>query len=75
LFTPTSIFVQGKKTCEDLKTKIAQKLDAKSVKGYSRDIAEKDADASDGKVVGTCGGGSNKILYRKVAVASQTPAK
>ncbi len=74
LFVPACSYAQGAKPCEDLKTEIAAKLDAKSVKGYSLDIVAKDADATDGKVVGTCEGGTKKIVYKKGAAAA-TPAK
>jgi len=63
---------QGK-PCEDLKTEIAGKLDAKGVKGYTLDIVAKDKDA-DGKVVGTCEGGSKKIVYSKTAAAPKAAA-
>jgi hypothetical protein len=66
---------QGPKSCEELKTEIAAKLDAKGVKSYSLDIVAKDADATDGKVVGTCEGGAKKILYRKTAAPAAAPAK
>jgi len=56
---------QGAKACEELKTEIAAKLDAKGVKGYTLDIVAKDADAGDAKVVGTCEGGTKKILYKR----------
>jgi len=64
---------QGPKACEDLKTEIAAKLDAKGVKGYTLDIVPKDKDA-EGKVVGTCDGGTKKIIYTKTA-APAAPAK
>jgi hypothetical protein len=66
---------QGPKPCEELKSEIAAKLDAKGVKGYSLDVVEKDKEVTDGKVVGTCEGGTKKIVYRKGASATQTPAK
>ena len=65
MFVPTCSYAQGAKACEDLKTEIAAKLDAKGVKGYTLDIVAKDADAGDAKVVGTCEGGAKKILYKK----------
>ena len=71
---PLTAFAE-KKSCEELKTEIAAKLDAKGVKGYSLDIVAKDADAGDGKVVGTCEAGSKKIIYKKGAAAAETPAK
>jgi hypothetical protein len=64
---------QGPKACEELKTEIAAKLDAKGVKGYTLDIVAKDKDA-EGKVVGTCDGGTKKIIYTKSAPAA-APAK
>jgi hypothetical protein len=70
LFLPACSYAQGPKACEELKTEIATKLDVKGVKSYSLDIAVKDADAADGKVVGTCEGGAKKIVYRKGAAAA-----
>ena len=75
LFVPACGYAQGAKPCEELKTEIAAKLDAKGVKGYSLDIVAKDQDATDGKVVGTCEGGTKKIVYKKESAAPQTPAK
>ena len=66
---------QGPKPCEELKTEIAGKLDGKGVKGYSLDIVAKDAEVTEGKVVGTCEGGTKKIVYKKAAPAATTPAK
>jgi hypothetical protein len=71
---PASSFAQGAKPCEELKTEIAAKLDAKGVKSYTLDIVAKDADAGDGKVVGTCEAGSKKIVYKRDA-AGAAPAK
>ncbi|HZV90333.1 MAG TPA: DUF1161 domain-containing protein [Candidatus Binatus sp.] len=75
LLVPACGYAQASKPCEELKTEIAAKLDAKGVKGYSLDIVAKDADAADGKVVGTCEGGTKKIVYKKGAAAAETPAK
>lgn len=74
LCVPACGYAQGPKACEDLKSEIAAKLDAKGVKSYSLDIVAKNADAADGKVVGTCEAGSKKIVYRKTAAAAE-PAK
>ena len=54
----------GGKPCEELKTEIAAKLDAKKVSGYTLDIVDADK-AGDAKVVGTCEGGAKKITYTK----------
>jgi Protein of unknown function (DUF1161) len=73
LLVPACGYAQGPKACEELKSEIAQKLDAKGVKSYSLDVVEKDKDA-DGKVVGTCDGGSKKIVYRKGAAPADKDA-
>lgn len=66
---------QGAKACEDLKSEITTKLDAKGVKGYTLEIVAKDQDA-EGKAVGTCEGGTKKIMYRRGAAApTQTASK
>jgi hypothetical protein len=65
---------QGPKACEELKDEITKKLDAKGVKGYTLDIVAKDKDA-EGKVVGTCDGGTKKIIYTKAAAPAEAPAK
>jgi hypothetical protein len=59
-----SAFAAGK-PCEELKSEIAAKLDAKSVTGYTLDIVEADKADADAKVVGTCEGGTKKIVYSK----------
>ena len=74
LFVSVPAHAQAAKPCEELKTEIATKLDAKGVKGYTLDIVAKDKDA-EGKVVGTCDGGTKKIIYTKSAAPAATPAK
>ena len=59
----SSTFAAGK-PCEELKTEIAAKLDAKNVTGYTLDIVDADK-AGDAKVVGSCEGGAKKIIYAK----------
>ncbi|TPG81926.1 DUF1161 domain-containing protein [Pseudomonas arsenicoxydans] len=54
----------GGKSCEELKSEIAAKLDAKGVAGYSLEIADKGA-AGGAKVVGTCEKGTKVIVYKK----------
>src|SRR5712671_4074014 len=67
---------QTAKPCEELKDEISKKLDAKGVKGYTLDIVAKDKDA-EGKTVGTCDGGTKKIIYAKTSASAPTatPAK
>ncbi len=59
----SSAFAAGK-SCDDLKTEIAAKLDAKKVTGYTLDIVAADKTA-DAKVVGSCEGGAKKITYTR----------
>jgi len=56
-------FAAGK-PCEELKSEIAAKLDAKGVSGYSLEIVDRGT-ATDGKVVGKCEGGAKEIIYKK----------
>ena len=64
----SSTFAAGK-PCEELKTEIAAKLDAKNVTGYTLDIVDASDKADDAKkaakVVGSCEGGAKKITYAK----------
>ena len=54
----------AKKSCEELKAEIEAKLNAKGVKAYTLEIvaAEK---VKDEKVVGSCDGGTKKIIYKR----------
>src|SRR6266852_2312328 len=72
--TQTQAPAQAAKPCEELKDEISKKLDAKGVKGYTLDIVAKDKDA-EGKIFGTCEGGTKKILYTKTSAPAATPAK
>lgn len=56
-------FAAGK-PCEDLKSEIAAKIDAKGASNYSLEVVDKGA-AADGKVVGTCEGGTKEIVYKR----------
>jgi len=52
------------KPCEELKGEIAEKMKKNGVKEPNLTIVDKDAQA-DGKVVGTCEGGTKKIVYKR----------
>jgi hypothetical protein len=65
-FLPVFAYADGPKPCEALKSEIAKKLDANGAKGYTLKIVAKDKEA-DGKMVGTCDGGTKKIVYSKAA--------
>jgi len=54
------------KPCEELKSEIAAKLDASQVTGYTLEIVANDQ-VGDRKVVGSCDGGTKKIVYVKPA--------
>jgi ABC-type spermidine/putrescine transport system permease subunit II len=53
-----------RKPCDELKGEIEAKIKKNGVEKFTLDIVEKDAQA-DGKVVGTCDGGSKKIVYKR----------
>jgi hypothetical protein len=69
-----SAFAQAAKPCEELKADIAKKLDAKNVKSYSLEIMAKDDKEGDGKIVGTCDGGTKKIVYSRASGPAQPTA-
>jgi hypothetical protein len=52
------------KDCAELKHEIEAKLKAKGVTAYTLEIVPRDQPAK-GKVVGTCGGGTSKIVYSR----------
>ena len=54
----------ARKPCEELKTEIAAKLDAKGVANYQLDVVAKDVQ-DERKTVGTCNGGSERIVYQR----------
>jgi hypothetical protein len=53
-----------KKDCGELKTEIEAKIKKNGVDKFSLDVVEADKQA-EGKVVGTCDGGTKKIVYKK----------
>jgi hypothetical protein len=53
-----------KKDCAELKTEIEAKIKKNGVEKFNLDVVDANAQA-DGKVVGTCEGGSKKIVYKK----------
>lgn len=54
----------AQKSCDELKSEIAAKLEAKGVKNATLEIVATDA-VKDEKVVGSCEGSSKKITYKK----------
>ena len=64
----------ARKPCEDLKAEIAKKMDAKGVVGYTLDAVDKGKESPDGKIVGSCDGGTKSLVYTRGAAATQTKA-
>jgi len=58
-----SAFAQ-QKPCEELKSEIDAKLQAKGVKNYTLEVIET-ANVKDEKIVGSCEGGTKKIAYKR----------
>lgn len=52
------------KNCEELKSEIAAKLDAKGVTGYTLEIIATE-EVKEQKVIGSCEAGTKKIIYKK----------
>lgn len=63
VFICSAAFAQIK-PCEELKAEIEAKLDKKGVKGYALEIIPADQ-VKDQKVVGSCDGGTKKIIYSR----------
>ena len=73
-----SLPVHAAKDCNELKMEIAAKIEANGVKSYELTITKNDDVKTDDKVVGSCGGGTMKIVYvRKDAESApkDSPAK
>lgn len=52
------------KPCDELKSEIDAKLQAKGVKGYTLDVIATEK-VKDEKVIGSCDGGTKKIVYKR----------
>ena len=52
------------KSCDELKADIEAKIRKNGVDKFTVEVVDKDAQ-SDGKVVGTCGGGAKKLVYKR----------
>jgi hypothetical protein len=53
-----------KKDCGELKGEIEAKIKKNGVEKFSLDVVDADKQA-EGKVVGTCDGGTKKIVYKR----------
>jgi len=56
--------VLAAKSCDELKAEIAAKIEKKGVKAYTLDVVKK-GEEGDRRVVGTCGGGTMVIVYKR----------
>ena len=65
-FASVLAYAQGPKTCEELKSDIAKKVEANGAKAYTLEIVAKDKEA-EGKEVGHCGNGTMKIMYLRTS--------
>ena len=52
------------KSCDELKAEIAAKIEKKGVKAYTLEIVKK-GEEGERRVVGTCGGGTQAIVYKR----------
>ena len=51
-------------SCDDLKAEIAAKIEKKGVKAYTLEVVKK-GEEGERRVVGTCGGGTQAIVYKR----------
>ncbi|MEO8102287.1 MAG: DUF1161 domain-containing protein [Betaproteobacteria bacterium] len=54
----------AKTSCEEVKTQIEAKIQAKGVMAFTLTIVPKD-EKTELRVVGTCDGGTKKIIYKR----------
>ena len=52
------------KSCDELKAEIAAKIEKKGVKAYTLEVVKK-GEEGERRVVGTCGGGTQVIVYKR----------
>ncbi|KAF7600335.1 MAG: hypothetical protein CGU28_12055 [Candidatus Dactylopiibacterium carminicum] len=54
------------KSCDELKAEIEAKIQANGVPSFSLEIVDKGQAPADTKVVGSCGGGTKEIAYKRL---------
>lgn len=70
LFVMT-VCAHAAKPCDELKDEISKKMDEKGVKSYTLNIVPTDqVKDGEGKVVGSCDGGTKKIVYTRATATS-----
>ena len=60
------------RSCDEVKTEIATKINANGVASYTLEAVANDQ-VGDGKVVGSCEGGTKKIVYTRGNAAAPAP--
>lgn len=70
LTTLVAAHAHAAKPCEELKAEIAAKIDAKGVKAYTLEIVT-NAEVGERIVVGSCDGGTKKIVYTRGAAGTR----
>ena len=68
-----SLPAHARKSCDELKSEIAAKVEANGVKSYTLSIVAPDA-VGDQKVVGSCDGGTQRITYVRETTAPKSEA-
>lgn len=74
VFALTAAPVWARKPCDELKAEIEAKLQAKGVASYTLEVVDNDQ-VNERKVVGSCAGGSKKIVYRRGKPEESAPKK
>ncbi len=59
-------------SCDEIKSKIETKLEGKGVKHYTLQVVAKGTETKD-RVVGSCEGGSKKIIYTRAGKSEKKP--
>lgn len=66
--TLSAFAAPGPKPCDRLRQEIAAKIDARGVPRYTLEVVAPDA-VGERKVVGSCEGGSKRIVYQRLPAA------
>ncbi len=69
-----SVAAYAAKPCQELKDEIAKTLDQKGIKFYVLEIVPNEKVKDQAKVVGSCDGGKQKILYSRTPATTSNPA-
>ncbi|HOX51094.1 MAG TPA: DUF1161 domain-containing protein [Fibrobacteria bacterium] len=56
--------IGGAKSCDELKAAVSEKIESKGVKNFTLEIVAND-EVKGGKIVGSCGGGTKKLVYTR----------